>query len=156
MTVSVAIPFSGTQASDHKASSSLKQTSSPKKKQAEQQISASDEAGTSEMQEVQNLPFESAKLKAQHFHWSERCSSGIQQMLTRRQQRHDAALQAYLTIRFIAPHNCAHAAHSVCCYDALDCILLGSWKPASRYAVKHVTQLLTCSMSCKQGTASSM
>lgn len=53
-----------------------------------------------EQQEVLNLPFESARLKAQHYHWSERCSKGIQQMLARRQERHEAALQDYLTVRY--------------------------------------------------------
>ena len=68
---------------------------------------------SSEMQEVQSLQFESAKLKAEHFHWSEKCSNGIQQMLAGRQQRHEATMQAYLTARF-AP----------CCLHALLLILL--------------------------------
>ena len=99
MTVSVTNSFSTTKTSKHKAS-----TSSPQKQHAEQHLSGSDKAESIEMQEVQNLPFESGKLKAQHCHWSERCSDGISQMLTSRQHRHDAALQAYLTIRSAVVH----------------------------------------------------
>ena len=99
MTVSVTNSFSTTKTSNHKAS-----TSSPHKQHAEQHLSGSDKAESLEMQEVQNLPFESAELKAQHCHWSERCSNGILQMLTSRQHRHDAALQAYLTIRSASVH----------------------------------------------------
>ena len=102
MTVSVTNSLNTTKNSNHKAS--LKLASSPQKHQAKQHLPSSDEAESTEMQEVQNLPFESAKLKAQHSHWSERCSSGIQQMLTGRQHRHDAALQAYLTIRSAPMH----------------------------------------------------
>ncbi|KAL3136899.1 hypothetical protein ABBQ32_006507 [Trebouxia sp. C0010 RCD-2024] len=99
MTVSATNFLSITRASGHKTPSSLKQAHCPQQQQAEQLVSASYKAETPEMQEVQNLPFESAKLKAEHFHWSERCSSGIQRMLTRRQHRHDAAMQAYLATR---------------------------------------------------------
>lgn len=52
-----------------------------------------------EAEEVQNLPFESAKLKASHYSWTPRCSDGIQAMLAGRQQRHDIALQAFLSSR---------------------------------------------------------
>ena len=102
MTVSVTNSFSTTKISTHKAS--LKQANSPQKHQAKQHLSGSDEGESIEMQEVQNLPFESAKLKAQHSRWSERCSSGIQQMLTGRQHRHDAELQAYLAMRSAPMH----------------------------------------------------
>ena len=102
MTVSVINPLSSSRVSDYKPPASLKQACSPQDQQTEQLVSASYEAECPEMQEVQNLPFESAKLKAEHFHWSERCSSGIQHMLTRRQHRHEAAMQAYLAIRCAA------------------------------------------------------
>ena len=102
MTVSVTNSFSTTKNSNHKVS--LKQTSGPQKHQAKQHLSNFDEVESIEMQAVQNLPFESAKLKAQHSHWSERSSSGINQMLTSRQHRHDAALQAYLAIRSASLH----------------------------------------------------
>lgn len=102
MTVSVTNSLSSTRALHHKTPLSLKQAQSAQQQQAEQLVSASYDAETPEMQEVQNLPFESAKLKAEHFHWSERCSSGIHHMLTRRQHRHDAAMQAYLAIRCAA------------------------------------------------------
>ena len=52
-----------------------------------------------EMQEVQNLPFESAKLKANHYSWTPRCSDGIQSMLISRQHRHEVALDAYTSCR---------------------------------------------------------
>ena len=78
---------------------SLQQAISPCKDRLKEQLSGNADP---EMQEVQNLPFESATLKAEHYHWSEKCSSGIQQMLATRQQRHDASLQAYLTIRCAA------------------------------------------------------
>jgi len=51
---------------------------------------------------VENLPFESARVKAGHYHWSDKCSLGIQQMLAGRQQRHDAALQAFFAVRCAA------------------------------------------------------
>jgi len=51
---------------------------------------------------VENLPFESARVKAGHYHWSDKCSHGIQQMLAGRQQRHDAALQALFAVRCAA------------------------------------------------------
>lgn len=90
------------------------QANSPHKQQKRYLASATDEAEHCEMQEVQNLPFESAKLKAEHFHWSENCSNGIQQMLTRRQHRHDAALEAYLTTRFAFRH--MHFLPNACTY----------------------------------------
>lgn len=78
---------------------SVQQAYSPRKDRMKEQLSSNTDP---EMQEVQNLPFESATLKAEHYHWSEKCSNGIQQMLATRQQRHDASLQAYLTIRCAA------------------------------------------------------
>jgi len=78
----------------------MQQVSSPRKNDPKQQLLDSGFTDASEMQEVQNLPFESAKLKAEHFHWSQKCSNGIQQMLAGRQQRHEATLQAYLGIRY--------------------------------------------------------
>ena len=86
-----------------------KHSSSSQKQQSRQLASGKDIDDSPELQEVQNLPFESAKLKAEHFHWSERCSNGIQQMLTRRQHRHDAALQAYLITRSAV----LHASHAL-------------------------------------------
>ncbi|KAL0033057.1 hypothetical protein WJX79_000382 [Trebouxia sp. C0005] len=77
----------------HKA---LHKASSPHKDQLEQQLSGNSDP---EVQEVQNLPFESARVKAGHYHWSDNCSHGIQQMLAGRQQRHDASLQAFFTVR---------------------------------------------------------
>lgn len=59
-------------------------------------------AGTmadAEVQEVHNLPFESAKLKADHSRWTPRCADGIQAMLAGRLQRHTAVLDAYLVCR---------------------------------------------------------
>lgn len=97
--MTVLVPNSLNNSKANKASGSLKQTSSPQRKQAVQLVH---EAETPEMQEVQNLPFESAKLKAEYCHWSERCSSGIHHMLTNRQHRHDAVMQTYLATRFVA------------------------------------------------------
>lgn len=77
----------------------MQQAVSPRKDKLKEQLSGNTDP---ELQEVQNLPFESATLKAEHYHWSEKCSHGIQQMLATRQQRHDASLQAYLTIRCAA------------------------------------------------------
>lgn len=53
-----------------------------------------------ETQEVRNLPFESAKLKADHFSWTPRCSDGIQAMLAGRQHRHATAFDEYLLCRY--------------------------------------------------------
>lgn len=102
MTVSVTNSLCTTKNSNQKT---------PTKQACQQQLSVYGEAEKYEQQEVQNLPFESAKLKAQHSHWSERCSSGIQHMLTRRQHRHDAVLQTYLDIRlYILSHTAQNIA----------------------------------------------
>ena len=75
------------------------QGTSPQKLVNQESATDSLTVDDAEMQEVQNLPFDSAKLKAQHFHWSDRCSKGIQQMLAGRRQRHEAALQAFMSTR---------------------------------------------------------